>query len=67
MLVQVYGTEAVSRKCVYNWFKRFRDRKETPEDEPRLGRPSTAVLRWIPTEAFADSFQKLTNVAKSVL
>jgi len=43
MLVQVYGTEAVSRKCVYNWFKRFRDRKETTEDKPHSGRPSTST------------------------
>jgi transposase len=45
MLVQVYGTEAVSRKCVYDWFKRFRDGKETTEDEPRSGRPSTSRTR----------------------
>lgn len=42
MLVQVYGREAVSRKCVYEWFKRFREGKETTEDEPRSGRPSTS-------------------------
>ncbi len=42
MLVHVYGSEAVSRKCVYDWFKRFRDDKETTEDEPRSGRPSTS-------------------------
>ena len=35
-LVQVYG-----RKCVYEWFKRFRKGKETTEDEPCSGRPST--------------------------
>ena len=35
MLVQVYGTEAVRRKCVYEWFKGFREGKETTEDEPR--------------------------------
>jgi hypothetical protein len=40
MLVQVYGTKAVSRKCVYDWFKRFPDGKETTEDEPRSGRPA---------------------------
>ena len=40
MLVQVYGREAVSRKCVYEWSKRFREGKETTEDEPCLGRPS---------------------------
>ncbi|KAJ4447940.1 hypothetical protein ANN_09949, partial [Periplaneta americana] len=42
MLVQVYGREAVSRKCVYEWFKRFREGKETIEDEQRSGRPSTS-------------------------
>jgi transposase len=41
MLVQVYRTEAVSRKCVYDWFKCFRNGKETNEVEPRSGRPST--------------------------
>ncbi len=42
MLLQAYGEEAVSKKCVYEWFKRFRDGKETVEDEPRSGRPSTS-------------------------
>ncbi|KAJ4446455.1 hypothetical protein ANN_13151 [Periplaneta americana] len=38
----VYGREAVSRKCVYEWFERFREGKETIEDEPRSGPPSTS-------------------------
>ena len=42
MLVQVYGSEAVSRKCVFEWFKSFRIGKETTEDEPRSGRLSTS-------------------------
>ena len=42
MLVQVYGREAVSRKCVYEWFKCFRKGKETIEDEPHLSRSSTS-------------------------
>ena len=42
MLVQVYGREAMSRKCVYEWFKHFRERKETTEDEPCSGWPSTS-------------------------
>jgi len=42
MLVQMYGTEVVSRRCVYDWFKRFRDGKETTVVEPRSGRPSTS-------------------------
>ncbi|GBM46699.1 hypothetical protein AVEN_244145-1 [Araneus ventricosus] len=27
MLVKVYGVDAVSKKCVFEWFKRFRDGK----------------------------------------
>ena len=42
MLVQVYGKEAVSRKYVYEWFKRFREGKETTENAPLSGRPSTS-------------------------
>ena len=42
MLVQVYGQDAVSRKCVYDWFARLRAGKELMEDEPRSGRPSTS-------------------------
>ena len=42
MLVQVYGRDAASRKCVYQWFIHFREGKETTEDEPRSDRPSTS-------------------------
>ncbi|GBM63584.1 Putative uncharacterized protein FLJ37770 [Araneus ventricosus] len=43
MLVKVYGVEAVSKKCVFEWFKRFRDGKEDVKDEPRSGRPPTST------------------------
>ena len=43
MLVQLYRTDAVSRKCVYDWFKHFREGTETVDDEPRSGRPPTSV------------------------
>ena len=35
-----WNFEAMSRKCVYERFKRFLKRKETTEDEPRSRRPS---------------------------
>ena len=44
MLMQVYGKEAVSRKCVYECLKRFREGKETTEDESRSGRPSSSRI-----------------------
>ena len=45
MLGQMYEREAVSRKCVYKWFKRFCEGKEMTEDEPHLGSPSTSRTR----------------------
>ncbi|GBM60827.1 Putative uncharacterized protein FLJ37770 [Araneus ventricosus] len=54
MSVKVYGVDAVSKKCVFEWFKRFRDGKEDNEDEPRSGRPPTSTtpdnierVRWM--------------------
>ncbi|GBN62065.1 Putative uncharacterized protein FLJ37770 [Araneus ventricosus] len=43
MLVKVYGVDAVSKKYVFEWFKRFRDGKEDIKDEPRSGRPATST------------------------
>ncbi|GBM47424.1 hypothetical protein AVEN_175603-1 [Araneus ventricosus] len=43
MLVKVYGVEAVSKECVFEWFKPFRDGKEDVEGEPRSGRPPTST------------------------
>ena len=42
MFMEVYGRETLNRKCVYEWFKRFREGKYRTEDEPRSGRPSTS-------------------------
>ncbi|GBM25230.1 Putative uncharacterized protein FLJ37770 [Araneus ventricosus] len=41
MLVKVYGVDAVSKKCIFEWFKCFRDGEEDVKDEPRSGRPPT--------------------------
>ncbi|GBM73368.1 Putative uncharacterized protein FLJ37770 [Araneus ventricosus] len=43
MLVKVYGVDTVSKKCVFEWFKRFRDGEEDVKDEPRSGRPPTST------------------------
>ncbi|PSN44649.1 hypothetical protein C0J52_07723 [Blattella germanica] len=40
ILVQVYSVKAVSKKCVFEWFKRFRGRKQGVEKEPCSGRSS---------------------------
>ncbi|GBM57467.1 Putative uncharacterized protein FLJ37770 [Araneus ventricosus] len=43
LLVKVYGVEAVRKKCVFEWFKLFRDGKEYVEDEPRSDQPPTST------------------------
>ncbi|KAJ8959029.1 hypothetical protein NQ318_022283 [Aromia moschata] len=40
MLKEVYGNECLSRTHVFEWFKRFKEGRETTEDDPRPGRPS---------------------------
>ncbi|KAJ8948156.1 hypothetical protein NQ318_009244 [Aromia moschata] len=39
---EVYGNECLSRTQVFEWFKRFKEGRETTEDDPRPGRPSTS-------------------------
>lgn len=39
---QVYGDESLSRTRVYEWYTRFKDGRESVEDDDRCGRPSTA-------------------------
>jgi transposase len=42
MLQSVYDDEALSRRIVSEWFKRFKDGRENFEDDPSSGRPSTS-------------------------
>jgi len=39
---QAYGVHALLRSQVFKWFKAFSDGRESIEDEPRSGRPSTS-------------------------
>jgi transposase len=41
MLKTVHGDEALSRNSVLEWFKRFKDKREDLQDDPRSGRLST--------------------------
>ncbi|KAJ8951899.1 hypothetical protein NQ318_019877 [Aromia moschata] len=42
MLKEAYGDECLSRTRVFEWFKRFKEGRETTEDDPRPGRLSTS-------------------------
>lgn len=43
MLQKAFGEGALSRTRVYEWYKLFKDGRESVEDEPRSGRPSTST------------------------
>jgi hypothetical protein len=38
MLKTVCGDEALSRRGVFHWFKRFKERREDLQDDPKSGR-----------------------------
>jgi hypothetical protein len=39
MIENVYGDQCMSRAHCHEWFKRFKDGRQSTHDEPRLGRP----------------------------
>ncbi|KAJ8949172.1 hypothetical protein NQ318_021663 [Aromia moschata] len=42
MLKEVYGNECLSRTHVFEWFKQFKEGRQTTEDDMRPGWPSTS-------------------------
>jgi len=42
MLVQVYGDNAMKKRAVYKWVKRFSVGRESVTDEEKSGRPATS-------------------------
>lgn len=43
-LTNAFGEQAPSKTTVYNWFQEFRRGRSSLQDEPREGRPRTAVV-----------------------
>ncbi|KAJ8960885.1 hypothetical protein NQ318_020184 [Aromia moschata] len=42
MVKEVYRNECLFRLQIFEWFKRFKEGRETTEDDPRPERPSTS-------------------------
>ncbi|GFS47287.1 protein GVQW3 [Trichonephila clavipes] len=43
MLIRVYEDQALSMKCVYEWFARFREGQKSVSDNFRSEKPPTSV------------------------
>ena len=43
MITSVYGDSSLSRTQCYEWFRRFKNGRESTEDDHRSGRPSTST------------------------
>jgi hypothetical protein len=41
MLEEAFGEQALSQARTFQWFKRFKDSRESVEDDKHSGRPST--------------------------
>ncbi|GFV08162.1 protein GVQW3 [Trichonephila clavipes] len=54
MLVRAYGDQALSTKCVYERFARYREGRESVSDNPRSKRPVAPVI--------AENIEKLSKL-----
>jgi len=43
MMQNAYDDQRLGRTRCYDWFKRFKDGRESVDDDPRSGRPSTST------------------------
>jgi transposase len=42
LLQKAYGSDSLSRSMTFEWFKLFRESRESLEDDERSGRPTTS-------------------------
>jgi len=42
LLQEVYGDDTISRTCIFEWHRRFKEEREEVEDDHRSRRPSTS-------------------------
>lgn len=70
LLKQAYGDDALSRTQCYEWFLRFKSGRQSIEDDPRPGRPSTSTdefhVRKINDLVCANSRLTVREIAEDV-
>ena len=44
MLKEAFGEQALSQARTFEWFKHFKDGRESVEDDKHSGRPSTCII-----------------------
>ena len=42
LLQKVYGDDTMSRNCLFEWHRRFKEERQEMKDDHSSGRPSTA-------------------------
>ncbi|KAJ8939206.1 hypothetical protein NQ318_019447 [Aromia moschata] len=75
ILKEVYGIERLSSTQVFEWFKRFKEGRETTEDDSHPGRPQhhrisirgLAVIKGIDKECVRQILHELFNMPKIVV
>jgi hypothetical protein len=50
MLKKAFGEQALSQARTFEWFKRFKDGRESVEDDKYSGRPSTCTTTEMTAE-----------------
>lgn len=57
MIKTAFGNDYLSRSVIFEWFKRFKDGRQSTEDDPRSGRPSTSRN----DDVVANIYEKVRN------
>lgn len=70
MLKHVYGSETLSRTQAFEWHRRFREGRESAEDDERSGRPVTSRtdenIKKVSAAVRANRQQTICQIAESV-
>ena len=70
MLQKCYGEAVLSKTRIYEFYKAFKNGRESMEDKPRSGRPSTSStennIDQVKEITLHNRFSSLKNIAREV-